>query len=198
MAASGEDLRSLPLLQRKRRLRRVIPRGNVQCTGCATLDHIEADGCGLYRRAWERDLEGIVAKHRAGPYDNRRRLWVKRRAIDRANRRHAEDVLLNHQNMIFANISPIKGVWRIDVPLQKIAGNGVMEINLLLYDQRSGELHHLRVSTEYLQANESRLLIDRKKGCASLELSASEPNLFQDIRPTAGGVEFKQFKDECS
>src|SRR5262249_8027460 len=41
------------------------------------LDHIEADGCALYRLACGRNLAGIVAKHRDAPYDTRRALWVK-------------------------------------------------------------------------------------------------------------------------
>ena len=36
------------------------------------LDHIEADGCGLYRLACERNLDGIVGKLRRGLYDTLR------------------------------------------------------------------------------------------------------------------------------
>src|SRR5439155_790480 len=43
----------------------------------ASFRDLEADGCALYRLACEGDLEGIVAKHRAGLYDTRRPLWVK-------------------------------------------------------------------------------------------------------------------------
>jgi ATP-dependent DNA ligase len=41
------------------------------------LDHVEDDGCALYRLACERNVEGIVAKHRDGLYDTRKPLWVK-------------------------------------------------------------------------------------------------------------------------
>lgn len=74
---NGEDLRGLPLLERKRRLQRVVPRGKRSVHRLRYLDHIEAVGCRLYRLACERGLEGIVAKHRGGLYDNRRPLWVK-------------------------------------------------------------------------------------------------------------------------
>jgi ATP-dependent DNA ligase len=40
------------------------------------LDHVEEDGCALYRLACERNVEGIVAKHRDGLYDTRKPLWV--------------------------------------------------------------------------------------------------------------------------
>ena len=41
----GDDLRNLPLLERKRRLRRVVPRGKRSSHRLRYLDHIEADGC---------------------------------------------------------------------------------------------------------------------------------------------------------
>src|SRR5262249_22261085 len=72
----GEDLRSLPLLERKRRLRRVVLSGK-RSHRLRYLDHVEVDGCALYRLACERNLEGIVAKHRGGLYDTRNRQWVK-------------------------------------------------------------------------------------------------------------------------
>jgi len=71
----GEDLRNLPLLERKHRLRRVVPRSTSH--RLRYLNHIEVDGCTLYRLACETDVEGIVAKHRGGLYDTRRQLWVK-------------------------------------------------------------------------------------------------------------------------
>jgi bifunctional non-homologous end joining protein LigD len=77
VAAPGEDLRTLPLLERKRRLRRVVARAKRASHRLRYLDHIEANGCGLYRLSCERNLEGIVAKHRGGLYDTRRALWVK-------------------------------------------------------------------------------------------------------------------------
>jgi bifunctional non-homologous end joining protein LigD len=73
----GEDLRNVPVLERKRRLRRVVPRGKRSGHRLRYLDHIEADGRGLYRLACERNLEGIVGKDRGGLYDTRRPLWVK-------------------------------------------------------------------------------------------------------------------------
>jgi ATP-dependent DNA ligase len=42
-------------------------------------DHIEARGAALFEKTFEFDLEGIVAKWKAGRYvaDNRRSSWVK-------------------------------------------------------------------------------------------------------------------------
>jgi hypothetical protein len=61
VAAPAEELRNLPLLERKRRLRRVVPRWK-HPHWLRYLDHIDADRCALYRPACERNLERIVAK----------------------------------------------------------------------------------------------------------------------------------------
>lgn len=62
----GEDLRSLPLEERKRRLRQVVPKDGDRLLFC---DHLERDGETLFHLAQEHDLEGVVAKHRAGRYE---------------------------------------------------------------------------------------------------------------------------------
>jgi bifunctional non-homologous end joining protein LigD len=76
LACDGRDLRQLPLLERKRRLRRIMPKveGRV-----LMLDHIEERGCDLFNAACESDLEGIVAKWRHGRYATHQRStsWLK-------------------------------------------------------------------------------------------------------------------------
>jgi bifunctional non-homologous end joining protein LigD len=62
---NGEDIRYLPLIDRKLRLRAVVPKNTERLLFC---DHIEQDGEGLFRLACENDLEGIVAKHKGSPY----------------------------------------------------------------------------------------------------------------------------------
>jgi bifunctional non-homologous end joining protein LigD len=74
---NGEDLRGLPLLDRKKRLRKLIlPRNGSRLL---YLDHIEGNGSRLFAKACEFDLEGIVAKWSAGQYvaSDRRSSWVK-------------------------------------------------------------------------------------------------------------------------
>lgn len=61
----GEDLRYLPLIERKSRLRSVVPKRGERLLYC---DHIEGDGEGLFRLACEHDLEGFVAKRKHSPY----------------------------------------------------------------------------------------------------------------------------------
>lgn len=72
---NGEDLRFLPLTDRKHRLRAMLPRKAERLLYC---DHVDADGEGLFRLACEHDLEGIVAKRKTHPYlPNRETSWFK-------------------------------------------------------------------------------------------------------------------------
>jgi bifunctional non-homologous end joining protein LigD len=72
----GEDLRFLPLIERKRRLQAVVP-GRDESSRLRYHSHVERHGRALYQLACERDLEGIVAKHRNGLYDTSRPAWIK-------------------------------------------------------------------------------------------------------------------------
>jgi hypothetical protein len=72
--ANGEDTRYLPLIDRKLRLRRVVPTRGERLLFC---DHIDADGERLFRLACENDLEGIVAKRRDDPYLTEYANWLK-------------------------------------------------------------------------------------------------------------------------
>ena len=73
LSIDGEDLRALPLIQRKRRLARIMPRVESRLL---LLDAIPAGGKRLFELACERDLEGIVAKW---PMVRTRRMVAPRR-----------------------------------------------------------------------------------------------------------------------
>lgn len=72
----GKDLRVLPLIERKRNLRRVVPTGS---PFLLYVDHVEREGERLFQLACERDLEGTVAKHRLSRYmvEDGNPAWVK-------------------------------------------------------------------------------------------------------------------------
>lgn len=76
LSLDGKDLRELPLIQRKRRLRTVMPRINSRLR---YVDHVARRGRDLFNAACERDLEGVVAKWGRGSYetDGMKTSWLK-------------------------------------------------------------------------------------------------------------------------
>lgn len=64
---------SLPLVKRKRRLRRLI-RGRDRLL---FAEQIQGKGIELFEAICSRDIEGIVAKHRLGPYAATPVTWFK-------------------------------------------------------------------------------------------------------------------------
>jgi bifunctional non-homologous end joining protein LigD len=65
LSLNGEDLRHLPLADRKQKLRGVIPQDGERLLYC---DHVEAAGQELFDLVCKRDLEGIVAKRKYDLY----------------------------------------------------------------------------------------------------------------------------------
>ena len=74
LALDGVDLRDQPLGERKKALRRVVPR---RCDRLRYLDHVVGRGIDLFRAVCEQDLEGIVAKWKDGIYDPAATTWIK-------------------------------------------------------------------------------------------------------------------------
>lgn len=85
---NGEDLRRLPLIERKERLRDLIRPGH--CERIIYAQHIEGTGKRFFKEICARDLEGIVAKRKLGIYkeDGNSRLKIKNPAYTQAEGRH--------------------------------------------------------------------------------------------------------------
>jgi bifunctional non-homologous end joining protein LigD len=66
LSADGEDLRERPLLERKRRLRAIMPRVDSRLR---YVDHVRNRGTALFQASCKSDLEGIVAKWTRGRYE---------------------------------------------------------------------------------------------------------------------------------
>jgi bifunctional non-homologous end joining protein LigD len=62
---NSKDLRTLPLLERKPMLKKLLRRKRSRIL---YLDHVEADGCLLFNEVVKMDLEGIVCKRKNSPY----------------------------------------------------------------------------------------------------------------------------------
>ena len=60
----GEDLRQMPLIERKKRLARLVR--PAKCSRLLYAQHIEQRGKGFFAEICARDLEGIVAKRKTG------------------------------------------------------------------------------------------------------------------------------------
>jgi bifunctional non-homologous end joining protein LigD len=88
LALEGQDLRERSLAKRKKISRSLIPR---RSPFVLYADHIEARGCDFFRLVCARDLEGIVAKWKAAPYQPQARLssWlqIKNRDYSQARER---------------------------------------------------------------------------------------------------------------
>jgi ATP-dependent DNA ligase len=89
LTVDGDDLRYWPLVERKRRLRRLIP--SVP-TRLPYVDHVEARGREFFHVACAHDLEGIVAKLASGRYhaDGTNTNWcqIKNRGYMQMTARH--------------------------------------------------------------------------------------------------------------
>jgi bifunctional non-homologous end joining protein LigD len=86
----GEDLRALPLGDRKKRLARLLAR---RCVGIVLSEHAADDGATIFRQACRMGLEGIVSKRLSAPYrSGRSGDWIKVKNPDSpAMVRHREE-----------------------------------------------------------------------------------------------------------
>ena len=82
--ADGVDLRPLPLRDRKARLARI---GKGAKGWFALTNGVVGEGRALYRAVLDADLEGIVAKKLADPYNPRLTRWHKILNRDYSQRR---------------------------------------------------------------------------------------------------------------
>jgi bifunctional non-homologous end joining protein LigD len=72
---NGVDLRQTPLIERKKKLRKLVERS--ECSEILYAQHIERDGKLLFEEVRERNLEGIVAKRRMSVYAEHGWLKIK-------------------------------------------------------------------------------------------------------------------------
>jgi len=85
---NGEDIRQQPLIERKQRLSGLLRSG--QFERIIYAQHIEREGKRFFQEICARDLEGIVAKRKAGIYKDDGNNWIKikNRAYSQVEGRH--------------------------------------------------------------------------------------------------------------
>ena len=75
------DLRSLPLIERKKILQSLIPKKN---SSLHYSDHIQGSGDDFFEQACQFELEGIVSKKADSPYlEKRSQSWLKTKCVKR-------------------------------------------------------------------------------------------------------------------
>jgi bifunctional non-homologous end joining protein LigD len=75
LVVNGKDVRTLPLIGRKKLLRAILPR---RSSVILYAQHVQGNGQDLFAEVCRQDLEGIVAKHRAGRYgEDEPTHWLK-------------------------------------------------------------------------------------------------------------------------
>ena len=99
----GEDLRSLPLVERKRRLRQLV-RGHA---GLLYAEHVERRGVDLFHAVCQKDLEGVVAKHRDAPYVTTPATWFKILNPDYSQKRGRQEMFENFRTKAEPAIRPL-------------------------------------------------------------------------------------------
>jgi bifunctional non-homologous end joining protein LigD len=71
----SEDLRQRPLIERKKRLARLVRAA--KCSRLLYAQHVEQHGKAFFAEICARDLEGIVAKRKLGIYKDDGNSWLK-------------------------------------------------------------------------------------------------------------------------
>jgi len=94
LVCDGVDLRQLPLLERKARLRQLI-RG---CDRTLYVDHVEAKGVELFKAICAKDMEGIVCKHKDAPYTSRPTVCWKVLNPDYSAKRNRKEMFENFRD----------------------------------------------------------------------------------------------------
>ena len=89
LALNGKDVRNLELAARKKLLRAIVP---TQSSTILFAQHVDGRGRDFFKAVCDQDLEGIVAKRKASPYDpaSRSATWlkIKNRNYSEARDRH--------------------------------------------------------------------------------------------------------------
>jgi bifunctional non-homologous end joining protein LigD len=83
---NGEDLRQMGLIERKKKLKKLIDRS--KCSEILYAQHIERNGKLLFEEVCERNLEGMVAKRRMGVYTEHGWLKITNSKYTQAEGRH--------------------------------------------------------------------------------------------------------------
>jgi bifunctional non-homologous end joining protein LigD len=100
---NNEDLRNLPLLERKERLRQLIRASRNRSLLYAS--HMERHGVRLFQAICEQDCEGIVGKYKRGTYTTAPVSWVKILNPSYSQKRDRREMFENFRERAAAAVS---------------------------------------------------------------------------------------------
>jgi bifunctional non-homologous end joining protein LigD len=80
----GEDLRQKPLLERKKRLEKLVKKSGLRLI---FAQHVVGDGKDFFDEVCRMDLEGIIAKRKYAPYKDKARAGSRLRTRNTLNRK---------------------------------------------------------------------------------------------------------------
>lgn len=86
---NGRDLRQLPLIERKGRLKAIMP--SVQ-SRVRYVDHVVRPGSDFYQLVCDHDLEGVVAKWNRGTYQTALPAIARKLSLARTPSRHRRGI----------------------------------------------------------------------------------------------------------
>jgi bifunctional non-homologous end joining protein LigD len=100
----GQDLRPLPLLERKLALSHLLKLSHTPAILFA--DHVEGIGTSFYKAVCARDCEGVVAKHKHAPYVTSPATWFKILSPDYSQARGRKEMFeaFHDRNATSANV----------------------------------------------------------------------------------------------
>lgn len=106
----GFDLRSVPLIERKRLLARVLsvlPMHRIRLAG-----HVEADGPDVFERACEMQIAGIVSRKRESAYrPGTQDTWIEVRCAKQVKRVHRDSVAPTARRVVAPSKQQLAAYW---------------------------------------------------------------------------------------
>jgi len=112
---NGEDLRGLPLIERKARLKRLLRRKRSQLL---YVDHIETVGQRLFEKACDLDREAIVAKRKDSLYRATEKpspYWIKIKNPDYSQAEGREEFLILRSDSFGRSVLAYKALSTVSV-----------------------------------------------------------------------------------
>ncbi|MDE1168920.1 MAG: hypothetical protein PW845_26940 [Pseudomonas sp.] len=119
----------------------------------------------------------------------------KPQAIARRNK-ELGGAVLGVNNCHFTLLDKKRNIWWFDLPVGRIQVGQYEWVHLLLHNEATDQLLHLKVTTAFLRERIEGLTVrnaGKRNASISLELSADKDSFLKDVRPTGSGISLAPF-----